>query len=59
MHGRRCTCTGRAATPGVGASYIGTGNYAGQVRVLVHTQRTGSTSFSTWGNLMKIVYDAP
>jgi hypothetical protein len=48
--------------PGSGASYIGTGAYSGQVRVLVHTQRwtaPNPTPFSTWGNLMKIVYDAP
>jgi hypothetical protein len=48
--------------PGPASSYIGTGAYSGQVRVLVHTQRwTGPnpTPFSTWGNLMKIVYDAP
>ena len=35
---------------------------AGQVRVLVHTQRWTAPApapFSTWGNLMKIVYDAP
>jgi hypothetical protein len=32
------------------------------VRVLVHTQRwtaANPTPFSTWGNLMKLVYDAP
>jgi hypothetical protein len=45
--------------PGSGASYIGAG---GEVRVLVHTQRwtaPSPTAFSTWGNLMKLVYDAP
>ena len=34
----------------------------GQVRVLVHTQRwtpTSPTPFSTWGDLMKLVYTAP
>ena len=44
------------------AQYIGTGSSKGQVRVLVHTQRwtaSSPTPFSTWGNLMKIVYDAP
>jgi hypothetical protein len=44
------------------AKYIGTGSYAGQVRVLVHTQRfTGPspTAFSTWGNLLALTYDAP
>ena len=51
-------------TPAAGqlARYIGTGSYNGQVRVLVHTQRpTPSTpiAFQTWGNLMKITYDAP
>ena len=48
--------------PGPGSAYIGTGAHKGEVRVLVHTQRwTGPspTAFSTWGNLMKIVYDAP
>jgi Multicopper oxidase len=47
---------------GPAAAYIGTGAYAGQVRVLVHTQRWTSpspTPFSTWGNLMRLVYDAP
>ncbi len=47
---------------GLASHYIGTGSYNGQVRVLVHTQRwtaTNPTPFSTWGNLMKIVYDAP
>jgi hypothetical protein len=50
------------ALPNPAAAYIGTGSYKGQVRVLVHTQRwtaTGPTPFSTWGNLMKITYDAP
>jgi hypothetical protein len=44
------------------ANYIGTGANAGQVRVLVHTQRwtaPAPAAFSTWGNLMKIGYDAP
>jgi len=48
--------------PGLQSAYIGTGSNKGQVRVLVHTQRwTGPspTTFSTWGNHMKIVYDAP
>ena len=48
--------------PGPGSAYVGTGTYQGQVRVLVHTQRwtaPSPTAFSTWGNLMKIVYDAP
>jgi FtsP/CotA-like multicopper oxidase with cupredoxin domain len=48
--------------PGAGAAYVGTGTYKGQVRILVHTQRwtaPSPTAFSTWGNLMKIVYDAP
>ena len=48
--------------PNPPSNYIGTGSYKGQVRVLVHTQRwtaTSPTPFSTWGNLMKIVYDAP
>jgi hypothetical protein len=48
--------------PGPANAYIGTGAYKGQVRVLVHTQRwttPSPTTFSTWGNLMKIVYDAP
>jgi hypothetical protein len=48
--------------PNPASAYIGTGAQAGQVRVLVHTQRWTAPSpaaFSTWGNLMKIVYDAP
>jgi hypothetical protein len=42
--------------------YIGTGANKGQVRVLVHNQRwtaPNPTAFSTWGNFMQIVYDAP
>jgi FtsP/CotA-like multicopper oxidase with cupredoxin domain len=42
--------------------YIGTGTYAGQVRLLVHTERYTSPSpaaFSTWGNLLALTYDAP
>jgi FtsP/CotA-like multicopper oxidase with cupredoxin domain len=48
--------------PGPGSAYVGTGSHKGEVRVLVHTQRwtaPSPTAFSTWGNLMKIVYDAP
>jgi Multicopper oxidase len=48
--------------PGSASAYVGSGAYKGQVRVLVHTQRwtaPSPTAFSTWGNLMKIVYDAP
>jgi hypothetical protein len=48
--------------PGPASHYIGTGTNKGQVRVLVHTQRwtaSNPTPFSTWGNLMKLVYDAP
>jgi hypothetical protein len=48
--------------PGSGSAYVGTGTHKGEVRVLVHTQRWTAPSpaaFSTWGNLMKIVYDAP
>jgi hypothetical protein len=48
--------------PGSGANYIGTGTYAGQVRVLVDTTRwtaPNPTPFSTWGNLMQLTYDAP
>src|SRR5215475_1430130 len=48
--------------PGPGSAYVGTGTHRGEVRVLVHTQRWTAPSpaaFSTWGNLMKIVYDAP
>jgi FtsP/CotA-like multicopper oxidase with cupredoxin domain len=48
--------------PNPPSAYIGTGANKGQVRVLVHTQRwsaTAPTAFSTWGNFMKIVYDAP
>jgi len=48
--------------PSPQSNYVGTGAYKGQVRVLVDTQRwtgTSPTPFSTWGNFMKIVYDAP
>ena len=48
--------------PGPASAYIGTGANSGQVRVLVHTQRWTSPNpgtFSTWGNLMALVYDAP
>jgi hypothetical protein len=47
--------------PGPADAYIGTGAYKGQVRVLVHTQRwTAPTApFSSWGNFMQLVYDAP
>jgi hypothetical protein len=48
--------------PGAASAYVGTGTYKGQIRVLVHTQRWTAPApgvFSTWGNLMKIVYDAP
>jgi hypothetical protein len=49
--------------PGSASAYIGTGAYAGQVRVLVDTTRWTSpsspTPFSTWGNFMQLVYDAP
>jgi FtsP/CotA-like multicopper oxidase with cupredoxin domain len=48
--------------PGPASAYVGTGSAAGQVRVLVHTQRYTSPApavFSTWGNLMALTYDAP
>ncbi len=48
--------------PGLANNYIGAGAYKGQVRILVHTDRwtaTDPTAFSTWGNFMKLVYDAP
>jgi hypothetical protein len=48
--------------PGPAGHYIGTGANNGQVRILVHTQRwtaTSPTPFSTWGNFMQLVYDAP
>jgi hypothetical protein len=48
--------------PGSASAYIGTGSLKGQVRVLVHTQRWAApspTPFSTWGNVMQLVYDAP
>jgi FtsP/CotA-like multicopper oxidase with cupredoxin domain len=48
--------------PGPPSAYIGTGTNAGQVRVLVHTQRytaPAPAAFSTWGNLMALTYDAP
>jgi FtsP/CotA-like multicopper oxidase with cupredoxin domain len=45
--------------PGPAGNYVGRGVYAGQVRVLVHTERSGGPTFSTWGNFMQVVYDAP
>jgi hypothetical protein len=48
--------------PGSANAYVGTGSNGGQVRVLVHTQRWTAPSpatFSTWGNLMALTYDAP
>jgi hypothetical protein len=48
--------------PGSPSAYIGTGANRGQVRVLVRTTRNTAPSpgtYSTWGNLMKLVYDAP
>jgi hypothetical protein len=48
--------------PGPASAYVGTGSNAGQVRVLVHSQRYTSpapATFSTWGNLMALTYDAP
>jgi hypothetical protein len=48
--------------PGSARAYIGTGANSGQVRVLVHTQRwigPDPGTFSTWGNLMALEYDAP
>jgi hypothetical protein len=48
--------------PGSANAYIGTGANSGQVRVLIQTQRwTGPNpgTFSTWGNLAALVYDAP
>lgn len=50
------------ALPNPAAAYVGTGANKGQVRVLVHTQRftaPSPTAFSTWGNLLRVVYDAP
>ena len=48
--------------PGAASAYVGTGTYAGQVRLLVHSQRYTSPSpaaFSTWANLLALNYDAP
>jgi hypothetical protein len=48
--------------PGSPSLYIGTGANKGQVRALIHTDRwtaAGPGPFSTWGNFMKLVYDAP
>jgi FtsP/CotA-like multicopper oxidase with cupredoxin domain len=49
--------------PGSGASYIGTGAFKGQVRVLIHTDRftfpPTPTPFSTQGTLLALQYDAP
>lgn len=48
--------------PGSASAYVGTGSNKGRVRILVHTERWTAPSpnvFSTWGNFMKLVYDAP
>jgi FtsP/CotA-like multicopper oxidase with cupredoxin domain len=48
--------------PGAASAFVGSGTYKGQIRVLVHTERYTAPSpgvFSTWGNFMQIVYDAP
>jgi len=45
--------------PGSADRYIGTGANTGQVRVLIHTQRSTGSAFSTWANLLTIRYDAP
>jgi hypothetical protein len=48
--------------PNPAAAYVGTGANKGQIRVLVHDQRftaPNPTAFSTWGNLLKVGYDAP
>jgi FtsP/CotA-like multicopper oxidase with cupredoxin domain len=48
--------------PGSPGLYLGTGANKGQVRVLVHSDRWTASSpapFSSWGNFMKLVYDAP
>jgi FtsP/CotA-like multicopper oxidase with cupredoxin domain len=46
-----------------GGTFVGTsGTYKGQVKVLVHNQRwtaPSPTPFSTGGNYMQLVYDAP
>jgi Multicopper oxidase len=50
------------ASLGPWSRYVGTGAFAGQVRILVHTQRwapSNPTPFSTWGDFMQVVYDAP
>ena len=48
--------------PGAASAYIGAGTYAGQVRILVHSQRYAApdpAAFSTWANLLALNYDAP
>jgi Multicopper oxidase len=46
--------------PGSAANYIGRGTSAGQMRVQVVSQRTsGSGTFFTSGDLLKVTYDAP
>jgi FtsP/CotA-like multicopper oxidase with cupredoxin domain len=50
------------AITGSPAAYIGTGTYRGQVRLLIHNQRTGTSAtaaFTTWANLLSLTYDAP
>ena len=59
---KRDTRDGTRTLPGIGTDYIGKGSHKGQVRVLVHTQRwtaSNPTTFSTWANFMRLVYDAP
>jgi hypothetical protein len=59
------TTVSNAAVPASPAGrwldYLGTGVYAGQVRIRVFDYRpaAGGTQFRSRGNFMKLVYDAP
>jgi hypothetical protein len=49
-----------AAPPGAAANYIGKGAANGQMRVQLVSQRTtGTATFFTSGDLLKVTYDAP
>ena len=51
-----------APPAGSPSPFVGTGSYAGQVRVLVDTNRWSSpnpAALTTWANLLTVAYDAP
>jgi hypothetical protein len=54
--------TATLSPPGAADQYVGTGSVKGQLRVLVtltHYTAPSPTPVAGWGDLMKIVYDAP